>query len=151
MNLDDLIRRLECGPIDLCTAQFAAKALADMRAKLAKYETWSTVAREIAENVGFPYAYASHIRCVSKDDIESMLKSYAKMATEAERQRQARALEDEAAAMREQRDTIITHGAFEKGGRKLTEQQRKEFAWERRVIAEKLDIEAAAIRARSAP
>jgi hypothetical protein len=27
MNLDDLIRRLECGPIDLCTAQEAAKAL----------------------------------------------------------------------------------------------------------------------------
>lgn len=27
MNLDDLIRKLECGPIDVCTAQFAAKAL----------------------------------------------------------------------------------------------------------------------------
>lgn len=33
MNLSDLIRKLECGPIDLCTAQAAAKALVDLGAE----------------------------------------------------------------------------------------------------------------------
>lgn len=34
MNLVDLIRKLECGPIDVCTAQAAAAALSKLRAEV---------------------------------------------------------------------------------------------------------------------
>src|SRR6185312_8175739 len=52
---------------------------------------------------------------------------------------------DEAVAMTEQRDDILDHGTL--GGRKITDAQKKQFAYERHVAAETAVIIADAIAA----